>query len=169
MTVRPSTVLTAAAAIVVALALQTAVLSRLPLPGNAPNLLLVLVIAAALAGGIPAGIGMGFATGLAADLISDHPLGLLALVFLAVGLVVGRIEAPSERSVFWPVVIVAVMAVGSFLLYLIVYALIGRHGIAWGTQLKGLPEEVVYDVMLTPFVVPVVAAVVRRLRVAAVR
>ena len=165
MTPRPAAFVIGAATIVVALALQTTIFSRLPLPGNAPNLLLVLVVAVALAGGVPAGVGMGFATGLAADLISDHPLGLLAFVFLVVGLVVGSIEAPSERSVFWPVVIVAAAAVLSFLLYLVIYALIGRHGIAWGSQLRGLPEAVVYDVMLTPFVVPVVAAVVRRLRV----
>ncbi len=169
MTVRPIAVLVGAVAIVVALILQTTVFSRLPLPGNAPNLLLVLVVASALAGGVPAGVGMGFFTGLAADLISNHPLGLLALVFLAVGLVVGRIEAPSERSVFWPVVIVAVAAVASFVLYLVIYELIGRHGIDWRTQLRGLPEAVLYDVMLTPFVVPVVAAVERRLRVPAMR
>jgi rod shape-determining protein MreD len=169
MSIRPASVLAGAIAIVVALILQTTVFSRLPLPGNAPNLLLVLVVAAGLAGGIPAGVGMGFFTGLAADLISDHPLGLLALVFLAVGLVAGRIEAPSERSVFWPVVIVAVAAVASFVLYLVIYELIGRQGIDWRTQLRGLPEGVLYDVMLAPFVVPVVAAVVRRLRVPVMR
>jgi len=166
---RPASLAAGAAAIIVALALQTTVFSRLPLPGNAPNLLLVLVVAAALAGGVPAGVGMGFATGLAADLLSDHPLGLLALVFLVSGLLVGRIEAPSERSVFWPVVIVAVTAIASFLVYLIVYELIGRHGVGWRSELRGLPEEVVYDVMLTPFVVPVVAAAVRRLRLTGTR
>jgi rod shape-determining protein MreD len=164
MTVRPSALVAGAVAIVVALALQSTVFSRLPLPGNAPNLLLVLVVAAALAGGVPVGVWMGFATGLAADLISDHPLGLLGLVFLVVGLVVGQIEASSERSVLWPVLIVAGAAIGSFLLYLIVYSLVGRHSVGWGSQLRGLPGEVLYDVMLTPFVVPVVAAVVRRLR-----
>lgn len=169
MNIRFASLVTGAVAIVVALALQSSVFSRLPLPGNAPNLLLVLVVAAALAGGVPAGVGMGFCTGIAADLISTHPLGLLGLVFLLTGLLVGRIEAPSERSVFWPMVVVAIAAVGSFVVYLLIYAVIGSHGIAWRTELSGLPEAVVYDVMLTPFVVPVVAAVVRRLRANPVR
>jgi len=166
---RPTQVVVTGAAIVLALALQTTVLSRLPLPGNQPSLLLVLVVAAALAGGVPAGVGVGFTTGLAADLLSSHPAGLLALVFLLVGLLVGRIEAPSERSVVWPIVVMAVAAVGSFLCYLVVLTLVDRGSVGWHTQLAGLPAGVLYDVMLTPFVVPVVAGAERRLRVLAVR
>lgn len=152
-----------AAAIVIALAVQATILGRLPLPGNAPNLLLVLVVAVALVGGSWAGAAMGFCTGLAADLISNHPLGLLALVLLVVGWVVGGLEAESERSVFWSVVVVAVAAAASFLAYLAVYSLVTGTAISWRADLRGLPEGVLYDVMLTPFVVPVVAAAGRRL------
>ena len=162
----PAKFLAAIVTIVVALALQTAILSRLPLPGHPPNLLLVLVVAIALAGGAVPGVWMGFAIGLAADLISSHPLGLLALVFLLVGLVVGRIEAESQRSVFWSIVVVAVMAVLAFALYLVVLTLLPGQEVDWRDQLSGLPAEVLYDVMLTPFVVPVVAAASSRLRVA---
>ncbi|HVX45425.1 MAG TPA: rod shape-determining protein MreD, partial [Mycobacteriales bacterium] len=121
---RPAKWLAGLATIVVALALQTTIFSKLPLPGHPPNLLLVLVVAVALAGGAGAGVWMGFLLGLAADLISNHPLGLLALVFLLVGAAVGQIESERERSVFASIVVVAIMAVGSFVLYLIVFALL---------------------------------------------
>lgn len=160
---RAARLLAAAAAIVATLAVQATILGRLPLPGNAPSLPLVLVVAVALAGGVWAGAAMGFCTGLAADLISDHPLGLLALVLLVVGWLVGGIEAESERSVFWSIVVVAVASAGSFLAYLAVYSLVNGSSIPWRADLRGLPEGVLYDVMLTPFVVPVVAAAERRL------
>lgn len=162
---RPAKLLAGAATIIVALALQTAIFSKLPLPGHPPNLLLVLVVAVALAGGTGAGIWMGFVLGLSADLISNHPLGLLALVFLLVGLVVGRIESESERSVLASIVVVAIMAVAAFVLYLVVLALLPGQQVDWRDQASGLPAEVLYDVMLTPFVVPVVAAASSRLRV----
>lgn len=166
---RPTRLAVAAVAIVLALAVQTTILSRLPLPGNQPSLLLVLVVASALAGGVPAGVGMGFATGLAADLISSHPLGLLALVFLLVGWVVGSIDLATERGVTTSLLIVAGAAVGSFLGYLLVLSLTASSGPDWGAQLTGLPAGALYDVMLTPFVLPVVAAVERRLRVLSFR
>lgn len=162
---RPAKWLAAAATIVAALALQTTIFSRLPLPGHPPNLPLVVVVAVALAGGAGAGIWMGFFMGLAADLISNHPLGLLALVFMLVGAAVGQIESERERSVVASIVVVAVMAVCSFALYLVVLALLPGQQVDWRDQLSGLPAEVLYDVMLTPFVVPVVAAASSRLRV----
>ncbi|HVX43572.1 MAG TPA: hypothetical protein VHC49_06790, partial [Mycobacteriales bacterium] len=85
--------------------------------------------------------------------------------FLLVGAAVGQIESERERSVFASIVVVAIMAVGSFVLYLIVFALLPGQQVDWRDQLSGLPAEILYDVMLTPFVVPVVAAASSRLRV----
>ncbi len=169
MTGRPARLLVAALTIVVALALQTTVFSRLPLPGGTPSLLLVLVVACALVGGVPWGVGMGFTTGLAADLLSNHPAGLLALVFLLVGWVVGLVEADGTHLVLRGIVAVALSAVGSFALYVGLLALIGPDRVQWASQLADLPTTVLYDVILTPVVVPLVAMVERRLRAASYR
>lgn len=151
-------------AIVFVLALQQVVFGRLPLPGGRPSLLLVFVVAVALAGGSAAGVGVGFTTGLLADALTDHPLGVLALVFMVVGLLVGTIEAESERSVFWSIVVVAIAAVGSFGAYAVLLQLVDNGGIDFGAEVADLPSVVLYDVMLTPFVVPVVAAGERAMR-----
>lgn len=148
-------------AVVLAVLLQGTLLSRLPLPGGVPNVVLVLVVGVALAGGAGAGMAAGFGSGLFADLLSSHPAGVLALCFAMVGFVVGLLETSSERSVFWPVLVTAVAAAGSYLVYVGVLTLLHSHPA--GSTLGVLPATVAYDVMLTPFVVPVVAAATRRL------
>lgn len=167
MTPRTGRVALTAVVIVVGLALQTTVFSRLPLPGNPPNILLLFVVAVGLAAGAMSGAVVGFATGLAADLLSDHPVGLLALVLLLVGYLVGTVRAPREAGVFWSLVVTAVASVGSYLGYLVISALIERHGVGWGGGLAGVPAMVLWDVMLAPFVIPVVAAEYGRTRVGA--
>jgi rod shape-determining protein MreD len=147
-------------AVVVAVLLQGSLVARLPLPGGSPNLVLVVVVAVALTGGASAGMLTGFTAGLLADLLSDHPAGVLALCFAIAGFLVGLLETDAERSVLWPMVVVAVAAAGTFLLYLGLLGLLGRPA-AGGVA--DLPSTVIYDVMLTPFVVPVVSAVARRL------
>lgn len=153
----------AAAVLAVALAVvvQGTVISRLPLPGGGPNLVLVLVIGIALAGGATAGMAAGFGAGLLADLLSAHPAGVLALCFALVGFLVGLLDTSSDRSVFWPVVVTAVAAAGSYVVYAAVMSLL--HAGVGGSTLDMLPTTVLYDVMLTPFVVPVVAALARLL------
>jgi rod shape-determining protein MreD len=147
-------------ATVLAVVLQESVLARLPLPGGTPSLLLVLVVAIALAAGASAGMVAGAATGLLADLGSAHPVGVLTLCFGLAGFLAGLLDADTQRSVVRPLVVVAVGAAGTYLGYVGLLALLNRPA-AGGVG--DLPSTVVYDVMLTPFVVPVVAAVARRL------
>ncbi len=156
------------AVIVVVTALQATVFSRLPLPGGNPSLPLVIVVAAALAGGVPVGATLGFGTGLLADALSDHPLGVLALVFLLVGIVVGSLDAPTERSVFWSMIVVAVTTVGASLGYLVLLALVGS-GVGWGDALRDLPASVGYNVILTPLVFPLALLLIRALQAPAER
>ena len=152
--------LAAALAVVVAVVLQSSVLARLPLPGGAPNLVLVLVVAVGLTGGASAGLATGFAAGLLTDLLSAHPVGLLALCFALAGFVAGLLEADVERTVLLPMVVVAVATLAVGLTYVAALGLLGRES-AGG--IADLPGTAAYDVMLTPFVVPLVAVVARRL------
>lgn len=158
--VRPAWVFAVAVALLLAVVLQGSVLARLPLPGGAPNLVLVLVLAVALSAGASAGMATGFAAGLLADLGSAHPVGVLALCFALAGFLTGLLETDTERGVLGGLAAVAAGAAGTHLAYLGILALLRRPA-AGG--IADLPTTVLYDVMLTPFVLPVVAAVTRRL------
>ena len=149
-----------ALAVALAVVLQSSVLARLPLPGGPPNLVLVLVVAVGLAGGASAGLATGFAAGLLTDLLSAHPVGLLALCFALAGFVAGLLEADVERSVLLPMVVVGLATLAVGLTYLAVLGLLGRQS---ADGIGALPGTVLYNVMLTPFVVPLVAVISRRL------
>lgn len=156
----PGAVAALALAVILAVVVQGTIVARLPLPGGTPNIVFVLVIGTALAGGASLGMTTGFAAGLLSDLLSNHPVGVLALCFAVAGLLTGLLETDAERSVVWPLAVVAVGSAGTFLLYLGLLGLLGRPA---ADSLGALPATVLYDVMLTPFVVPVVSAVARRL------
>ena len=149
----------AAVAVVAAVVLQAAVLARTPLPGGQPNLVLVLVVAIGLAAGPSAGLATGFAAGLLTDLLSDHPIGVLALCFALAGFLAGLLEADVGRSVLVPVVVVAVASAAVYLAYLGVLGLLDRSS---ADGAGGVLGTVAYDVVLAPFVVPLVLAVTRR-------
>lgn len=91
----PARVVAAAATIGTALLLQATLLG--PAFAHVPvSLPAVLVAAVGLCDGPATGIAFGFATGLVADLGSDHPAGVLALFWLALGLVAG-VYGPRHR------------------------------------------------------------------------
>lgn len=159
----PARVLFAALCLLTALPLQVAVFARLPLPGGGPNLVLVVVVAFAVASGPGAGLGTGFAGGLLADLLSDHALGLLALVFGLVGYGAGLARQEAERSTLAPLLTVAAAAAAATTGYAALAAVIGDPRVSWAALAIGLPASVLYDVVLAPFVVPVVGALSRRL------
>ncbi len=154
-----------AASVVTALLLHVTVISRLPLPGAAPDLVLVLVVAFALAEGPMSGLTTGFVAGLLADGISDHELGRLALAYALAGYVTGMLQDNTDRSTLLPfgaVLLGAVTALGAFVLEGV---LLGDPRITLQPVLRAAVSSVPYDVVLTPFVVPLVVGLVRRLDV----
>jgi rod shape-determining protein MreD len=154
--------------VVTALLVQSTVLSRLPLPGGAPDLLLVLVVAYALAEGPRSGTLTGFGAGLLADLTSDHELGRTALVLALVGYVAGLVHddpaygGSGERSTLLPFAVVGLAAAGAVSVYAVEGLLLGDPRITGSAWLTALLGTTAYCVLLTPFVVPVVGALVRR-------
>ncbi|MFJ6215220.1 rod shape-determining protein MreD [Streptomyces sp. NPDC092296] len=163
---RLNRVLLSAVLIVVALVVQVSVLARLQLPGAVPDLLLLVVLALGLVYGPTGGCIVGFCAGLLADIAppSDHAIGRYALVLCILGYAAGlaRPESGRLRSVTGPLLVVAVGAVASTLLYAAVGALVGDTA-ARHVGLVGLiVTALVYDVLLAPFVVPGVMALARR-------
>lgn len=147
-----------------AVVLQTVVLSRLPLPGATPDLVLLVVIGLALVQGPASGLVTGFAGGLLLDLVppADGAVGRWALVLCLAGLVAGRYADSVERSAFLPLVLVASLSAATVLLYAGLGWLLGDPRVTLPALGRVLPTAVLYDVLLTPFVVPVVMALARR-------
>jgi cell shape-determining protein MreD len=114
----------AVAAIVTALLLQLTLVGPVltSIPASLPA---VLVAAVAICAGPGAGLSMGFSVGILADLGSPHPVGVLALVWLGLGLAVGRYADP-RRS--WASE--AAVAVG----FTAIAAVIGEAAIALTTD-----------------------------------
>ena len=151
--------------VVVAIALQVTFLSRLPLPGATPDLVLLVVVATALSGGPTVGLLTGFAAGLAVDLVppADHEVGRWAFVLTVVGYLAGLAQAETRRSAFVPLAVVAAAAAGSVLLYAALGALLDDPNVTWSAVTGLLPTAVVYDAVLSAFAVPAVLALSGRL------
>ncbi|MEU8516801.1 rod shape-determining protein MreD [Kitasatospora sp. NPDC048722] len=148
------------------LILQVSVFGRLQLPGATPDILLLVVVGLAMVYGPTGGCVVGFCAGLLADLAppSDHAIGRYALVLCLMGYAAGllRPEHGRQRSVSSALLVVAAAAVASTVLYAMVGALVGdtaaRHVGLGGLVISAL----LYDLLLAPFVVPLVMLLGRR-------
>lgn len=161
----PSRLLLGFVTIVTALLLQLSAIGRLPLPGAKPNLLLVLVLAFGLAEGPQSGAVTGFLAGLLADCFANHEMGRLAFAYALAGYVSGNLQDDTERSTLRPFGAVAFGALVSLGAFAFEGILFGDHRITWHTVGRAAVSSVPYDVVLTPFVVPLVVGLVRRLDV----
>ncbi len=155
-----------AALVVVALIVQVTVLARLQLPGAVPDLLLLTVLGLALVYGHTAGALVGFVAGLLADIAppADHAVGRYALVLCLIGYAAGltKPEAGQHRSATVPMLVVASAAIGSTLLYAGVGALVGDTAARQAGLTGLLATATLYDLLLAPFVVPLVMSLARR-------
>ena len=160
----PQRAAVAGALVLTALAIQVTLLSRLPLPGATPDLVLLVVVALALAGGPAVGLLTGFGAGLALDLAppADHEIGRWAFVLTAIGYLAGMAQAETRRSAFVPLVVVAAAGAGSVLLYAALGALLDDPNVTWPAVERLLPTAVVYDVVLSAFALPAILALARR-------
>jgi len=162
--VLPSRIVLTVAALVTAVVLQVSVASRLGLPGATPDLVLLVVVGLALAYGPSYGVAVGFAAGLCLDLAPPGlaPMGRWAIVLCLVGYLVGMLADQAERSAFLPVLVVAGAAAGAALGYAALGGLIGDTRVTWPAVSQVVPTAVLYDVVLSPFVVGALLALARR-------
>ena len=152
--------LLATAAVLAAILLQVTVLNNLPLPGGSPpDLVLVVVVAMALASGPLEGAVIGFAAGLAVDIAppATDLVGQSALVFCLVGYGCGKLRGTLDRSAWLPVAAVALGAAAGEALYALVGLTFGDPDITVQSIRQVLPVAVLYDVLLSPFVLYAVA------------
>lgn len=158
----------AALALVVLLAvtLQVAVLRYVAVDGVVPNLALLLVVFAAFSRGPQFAAVLGLAAGIVLDLAppADHVAGRWALALVVVGYLAGRVRRDARSS--WPAALVAVAGcsfVGTSL-YALSGLVLGDGSMSTGRMLAVIGISVVWDVLVTPLLMPPVCAMLRRLR-----
>lgn len=159
------------ALVVLAVTVQVGVLPAIAVADVVPNLVLVVLIGFALSRGPEYGALVGFAAGLALDLAppADHIAGRWALAFVVVGYLAGLVRRDARASALMAVLVVAA---GSFIgtsLFALSGLLLQDAGVTMEGVLHVLPIALVYDVVLTPLVVPAVLALMRRLEPVSVR
>ena len=156
--------LVSTAFVLTALLVQVTILNRIPLPDGRPDLIVLVVVPLALVRGPEYGALLGFFAGLAADVVppADHTLGRLALAYAVVGYAAGLLEDAEERSVLATVLVVAAGSALAVIGYAGIGALLGDERITLAALGNSLLATVIYDVVLAPFVVPVVSGTARR-------
>jgi rod shape-determining protein MreD len=147
--------------LVVAMVVQSTVLAGVRLAGARPDLLVLVVVAVALASDATTGAVFGFATGLVADLLFDLPVGVSALVYTAAGFAVGtaRVYVTSHQ----PLVHLALAGAASLASVWCCGLLLRVFDLSsWAAVARAGPLVALGNLLLTPFVYPVVWALTER-------
>ncbi len=151
--------------IVLTVTLQVTTFSHFSLNGVVPDLALLVVIAAALVRGAGYGALVGFAAGLVLDLAppADHTAGRWALSLVLVGYLTGLVKRDSETSVVGTVAMVAAGAFVGTSVFALTGLILSDPGVTVAAVFDVVPLAVLYDVILTPFIIPLVVLLFRRL------
>ena len=152
--------------LLLAVVLQVSVFSGLSFDGVVPNLALLVVVAAALVRGPEFAAVLGFLGGLAIDLAppTQHVAGRWALALVVVGYLAGRVRQDAGTSAIGAVVTVAACSFVGTSVFALSGMLLHDPAIPVGEALKVIPVAVLYDVLVTPFVLPLVMRLFRRLQ-----
>jgi rod shape-determining protein MreD len=155
-----------AALVTAAVVLQVAAFSYLSYDGVVPNLALLLVVAAALVRGPDFAAVLGFFSGLAIDLAppADHVAGGWALALVVVGYLAGRVRHDAGTSALAAVVTVAASSFVGTSVFALSGMVLHDPAIPAAEALRVIPVAVVYDVLLTPFVLPLAMRLLRRIQ-----
>ena len=149
-----------------ALILQVSLFPHFAWQGVVPNLCLLVVVGAALTRGPQAAVLLGFLAGVALDLAppADHVAGRWALALVVVGYVAGRVRQDVRPTA---VAVVGTVAASSFIgtsVFAITGLILQDPVLDVGQLLQVIVVAVVWDVLLTPFVLPPVMTLFNRLQ-----
>jgi rod shape-determining protein MreD len=148
-----------------AVVLQVVAFGYLSYDGVVPNLALLLVVAAALVRGPDFAAVLGFFGGLAIDLAppADHVAGRWALALVVVGYLAGRVRHDAGTSAVAAVVTVAASSFVGTSVFALSGMVLRDPSVPVTEALAVIPVAVVYDVLLTPFVLPLAMRLFRRI------
>ncbi len=150
-----------AASVLTALLLQTALLSRLPLPGARPPLVLVILVGLAVVDGPLVGALVGFAAGLLLDATSGLALGRSALVLTVAGYLAGTFADRPGRSWVLPHAVLALAVAAVVTIFAGEALLLGDRGVTMGAYGRSLGSALAYSGLLGLVVLPGLAALLR--------
>lgn len=158
--------LVAAAAVAVALVLQVSFFPYLAWDGIVPNLCLLVVVGAGLTRGPQFAAVLGFAAGVALDLAppADHVAGRWALALVVVGYVAGRVRQDAHPSA---TTVLATVGASSFVgtsIFALTGLVLRDHALGTAELLQVILVSLLWDLLLTPLVLPPVLAVFRHLQ-----
>ncbi len=150
--------------VTLAVVLHVTVFGYFSYDGVVPNLALLVVVAAALVRGPEFAAVLGFVAGLAVDLAppADHVAGRWALALVVVGYIVGRVRHDAGTSAVAAVVAVAASSFIGTSVFALSGMLLGDPVVPGVEALQVIPVAVLYDVLLTPFVLPPAMVLFRR-------
>lgn len=155
----------AMAAVAVALVLQVSLFPHLAWSGVVPNLCLLVVVGAALVRGAQFAMLLGFAAGVLLDLAppADHVAGRWALALVVVGYVAGRMRPDVRPTASAVVLTVAACSFVGTSVFAITGLVLRDPTTDVAELLQVVALAVVWDVLLTPLVLPLVLTMFRRL------
>jgi rod shape-determining protein MreD len=157
--------LVVALVVMLAVVLQVGLFPYLAYDGVVPNLALLVVVAAALVRGPEFAAVLGFLSGLAIDLAppADHVAGRWALALVVVGYLAGRVRHDARTSAIAAVIAVAASSFVGTSVFALSGLVLQDPAVPVAEALQVVPVAVVYDVLITPFVLPVMMRLFRRL------
>jgi len=157
--------LAALVAVSVALVLQVSFFPHLAWQGIVPNLCLLVVVGAALTRGAQFAAVLGFLAGVVLDLAppADHVAGRWALALVIVGYVAGRVRQDVKPTASAVVLTVAASSFVGTSVFAISGLLLGDPVTDIVELLQVILVAVLWDVLLTPFVLPLVMKMFQRL------
>jgi rod shape-determining protein MreD len=166
MTGRTLRVLSMSVLVIVAVTLQLTVFSHFALDGVAPDLALLVVLGAALVRGPDYAAVVGFGAGLVLDLAppADHTAGRWALSLVIVGYLTGLARPDGDVSKGGTLLLAAAAAFIGTSVFAFTGMVLGDPGVTVASAFEVVPRAVLYDVIVTPVVVPLVVLFLRRIQ-----
>ncbi len=154
------------ALVLLAVVAQVVFFSAMSFDGVVPNLALVVVVGAALVRGPEFAATLGFLGGLALDLAppADHVAGRWALALVVVGYLAGRVRQDAGTSAVSAVVTVAACSFVGTSIVALSGMLLRDPAVPVADALAVIPLSVGYDILITPFVLPLVLRLFRSLQ-----
>ena len=151
--------------VTLAVVLQVTLFPHFAWDGIVPNLALLVVVGAALVRGPQFAAVLGFVAGVLIDLAppADHIAGRWALALVLVGYVAGRVRQDIKPTAGAVVLTVAASSFVGTSVYALSGLLLRDPAVAVTDMLQVILVAVVWDVLLTPFLLPPVMALFRRL------
>jgi rod shape-determining protein MreD len=149
--------------ILVAVVLETTLLTHFDVLDAAPGLCLLCVVAVAYEDGAESGALFGFAIGLVLDLFLITPIGLSALSFALTGYAVGAFQAGIVRATPWMYPVLGGLG-GLFggLVFIVVGGIVGQDELLSMHGVQVVVVGALWDALLAPAVIPLVRRIARR-------